>query len=60
MPRNYESGYSKLVQKSNKNISATQKTMSSCTETYKTLNQLHPGFTSNIFKLSSSNRAVCK
>ena len=37
---------------------ATQRLRSLCTEMYKTLNQLNPGFTSNIFKLSSSNRAA--
>ena len=35
-------------------------TRSLCTEIYNTLNQLNPGFFSDIFKLSSSNRAARK
>ena len=38
----------------------TQRLRSLCTEIYKTLNQLNPGFMSNIFKLSTSNRAARK
>ena len=38
----------------------TQRLRSLCIEIYKTLNQLNPGFMSNVLKLSSSNRAARK
>ena len=38
----------------------TQILRSLCAQNYKTLNQQNPGFMSNIFKLSSSNRVTRK
>ena len=39
---------------------ATQRYRLLCTGMYETLNQLNPGFMSNIFKLSSSDKAARK
>ena len=56
----FESGYSELLRKSDKTTMITPRLKFLCTEIYKTLNQLNPRFMSNIFKLSSSNRAARK
>ena len=54
------SGYSELLQESSKATMTAQRLRSLYTEIYKKLNQLNPGFTSSIFKLSSSKTAARK
>ena len=52
MHDDFESGFYKTVQKSNKGTMTTQRLGSLYTEIYNILNQLNPGFMSNIFILS--------
>ena len=55
----FEASYEDLLSKGGKSKMNIRRLRTLCVESYKTLNDLNPGFMNNIFKLKIDGREVC-